>query len=135
MHEGGEVDLRGVYCALSVAKSLNILNQELRENTVEFILKCQTYEGGFGGLPGLEAHGGYSYCGIAALAILGAENKCDLKSLLYWMAMRQCPFEGGFNGRTNKLVDGCYSFWLGGAFPIVYRALLRDRKFFLLRTL
>ena len=22
-------------------------------------------------------------------------------------------FEGGFQGRTNKLVDGCYSFWQG----------------------
>jgi prenyltransferase beta subunit len=28
--------------------------------------------------------------------------------------LRQAP-EGGFNGRANKLVDGCYSFWqLGG---------------------
>jgi protein farnesyltransferase subunit beta len=23
------------------------------------------------------------------------------------------PFEGGFQGRTNKLVDSCYSFWVG----------------------
>lgn len=23
-------------------------------------------------------------------------------------------FEGGFQGRANKLVDGCYSFWVGG---------------------
>ena len=22
-------------------------------------------------------------------------------------------------GRTNKLVDGCYSFWLGGLFPLL----------------
>jgi putative copper export protein len=27
--------------------------------------------------------------------------------------------EGGFMGRTNKLVDGCYSFWLGGLFPLL----------------
>jgi protein farnesyltransferase subunit beta len=27
--------------------------------------------------------------------------------------------EGGFAGRTNKLVDGCYSFWQGGAFPVL----------------
>jgi protein farnesyltransferase subunit beta len=31
-----------------------------------------------------------------------------------WVFQRQAP-EGGFNGRANKLVDGCYSFWqLGG---------------------
>lgn len=27
--------------------------------------------------------------------------------------------EGGFQGRTNKLVDSCYSFWMGGIFPIL----------------
>ena len=27
--------------------------------------------------------------------------------------------EGGFQGRTNKLVDGCYSFWQGGIFPLL----------------
>lgn len=31
-----------------------------------------------------------------------------------WVFQRQA-LEGGFNGRANKLVDGCYSFWqLGG---------------------
>lgn len=28
-------------------------------------------------------------------------------------------FEGGFQGRTNKLVDGCYSFWCGAILPVV----------------
>merc|ERR1711937_817854 len=26
---------------------------------------------------------------------------------------------GGFQGRTNKLVDSCYSFWQGGAVAVV----------------
>ena len=30
---------------------------------------------------------------------------------------------GGFQGRTNKLVDGCYSFWVGGIFPILQQLL------------
>lgn len=30
-------------------------------------------------------------------------------------------------GRTNKLVDGCYSFWQGGTFPLLYMAL-RDQS-------
>lgn len=40
---------------------------------------------------------------------------------------RQMKLEGGFQGRTNKLVDGCYSFWQGGTFgvlPIVNAALV-----------
>jgi protein farnesyltransferase subunit beta len=28
-------------------------------------------------------------------------------------------FEGGFQGRTNKLVDGCYSFWVGALLPLI----------------
>ena len=28
-------------------------------------------------------------------------------------------YEGGFAGRSNKLVDGCYSFWQGGAMAIL----------------
>ena len=35
--------------------------------------------------------------------------------------------EGGFAGRTSKLVDGCYSFWQGGAFPIL-ADLLRQQQ-------
>ncbi len=27
--------------------------------------------------------------------------------------------EGGFMGRTNKLVDGCYSYWQGALFPLL----------------
>ena len=34
--------------------------------------------------------------------------------------------EGGFNGRTNKLVDSCYSFWQGSIFNMLYMA---DNKF------
>lgn len=33
-------------------------------------------------MPGLEAHGGYTFCGMAALVILGKEHMLDLKALL-----------------------------------------------------
>lgn len=35
-----------------------------------------------------------------------------------WLSQRQTEF-GGFNGRTNKLIDSCYSFWVGSVFNIV----------------
>lgn len=34
----------------------------------------------------------------------------------------QAPFEGGFAGRTNKLVDGCYSYWQGAILPLLTAA-------------
>ena len=35
-------------------------------------------------------------------------------------------FEGGFQGRTNKLVDGCYSFWVGACIPIAQAVLAKE---------
>lgn len=35
--------------------------------------------------------------------------------------------EGGFQGRTNKLVDGCYSFWVGGVFPLLAELQVQRR--------
>ena len=126
MHEGGEVDIRGAYCAASAARLTNVATEALFDGTAEWIVTCQTYEGGFSGAPGLEAHGGYSFCGLAALVMLGHERLCDVSALLRWTAMRQMSFEGGFQGRTNKLVDGCYSFWQAGAFPLIHMILAKE---------
>ncbi|XP_066992853.1 protein farnesyltransferase subunit beta isoform X2 [Anabrus simplex] len=123
MHVGGEEDIRGVYCALAVARLTNTFQESLFENCAEWIISCQTYEGGFAGCPGLEAHGGYAFCGLAALSLLRKEHLCDVKALLRWTVNRQMRYEGGFQGRTNKLVDGCYSFWQGGSFPLLHRIL------------
>ncbi|BDA44635.1 probable protein farnesyltransferase subunit beta [Coccomyxa sp. Obi] len=82
---------------------------------------AQTYEGGLGGEPGNEAHGGYTYCGLATLILADRVDVLNLPSLLHWAVHRQGLVEGGFMGRTNKLVDGCYSFWQGGLFPLLQR--------------
>ncbi|XP_045551511.1 protein farnesyltransferase subunit beta [Salmo salar] len=125
MHIGGEVDVRSTYCAASVASLTNIMTPTLFQDTPTWIVSCQNWEGGLGGVPGLEAHGGYTFCGMAAMVILGKEHMLDLKSLLRWVASRQMRFEGGFQGRCNKLVDGCYSFWQAGLLPLLHRALFK----------
>lgn len=43
--------------------------------------------------------------------------------LISWLSARQYAPEGGFSGRTNKLVDGCYSHWVGGCWPLIEAAL------------
>eukprot|EP00033_Pygsuia_biforma_P004041 GCRY01004426.1.p1 GENE.GCRY01004426.1~~GCRY01004426.1.p1 ORF type:complete len:471 (-),score=90.40 GCRY01004426.1:104-1516(-) len=120
MHSGGEVDIRGCYCALSVARLTNMLTPELTAGVAAHITRCQTYEGGLGPFPGREAHGGYMFCGLAALGILGQYGAINMPNALDWVVKRQMCVEGGFQGRTNKLVDGCYSFWQGGCFPLFY---------------
>ncbi|KAG0002049.1 hypothetical protein BGZ80_008360 [Entomortierella chlamydospora] len=123
MMVGGEVDVRGTYCAMSAATITNICTPELIDGVAEFVGRCQTYEGGLGAVPGVEAHGGYAFCGLAALELLGRTDILNLNTLVKWSASRQMSLEGGFQGRTNKLVDGCYSFWMGGLFPIVGKML------------
>uniref|UniRef100_F1L5Y5 Protein farnesyltransferase subunit beta n=1 Tax=Ascaris suum TaxID=6253 RepID=F1L5Y5_ASCSU len=119
VHVGGEIDIRGSYCALAVASITNILDEQIAANTDSFVISCQTYEGGFGGLRSCEAHGGYTFCGVASLMILGKSALMHTPSLFKWLAQKQMKFEGGFQGRTNKLVDGCYSFWQAAVFPMM----------------
>lgn len=63
----------------------------------------------------------------------GVSGPCSCMSLAHtplsrvfsqqWVTSRQMRFEGGFQGRCNKLVDGCYSFWQAGLLPLLHRAL------------
>jgi len=129
MHHDGEVDVRATYTMLAVAKLLQIDTPILASaQAADFVASCQTYEGGFGGEPDSEAHGGYTFCAIAALKLLeGRESSrsgsrkvtVDFNSLRAWLARRQMGSEGGFAGRCNKLVDGCYSFWQGSAMAVL----------------
>jgi len=128
MHEQGETDMRGTYCAISVASMLHMLTDELTQGVPEYVRRCQTYEGGIAGEEGLEAHGGYSYCGLAAVSIIGKADALDLHGFLHWAVHRQMNIEGGFQGRTNKLVDSCYTFWQGATFPLLHEAFRQQGK-------
>ncbi|KAJ3549322.1 hypothetical protein NMY22_g928 [Coprinellus aureogranulatus] len=143
-----EVDVRGIYCLLVVATLLDILTPELVAGVPEFIASCQTYEGGFScasypaydsrdperllegnSRPALgEAHGGYTFCALASWIMLQpyieqspSKPSINLKSLTRWLvSMQGTETElGGFKGRTNKLVDGCYSWWCAGSFALL----------------
>jgi len=123
VHVDGDVDVRGIYCALSVARITNIYKSSLFKKTDLWLRNCQTYEGGFGAYPGLEAHGSFTFCGLASLMLMGKGKLCNIDNLLRWTSNKQMKLEGGFQGRTNKLVDSCYSFWVGGVFPLLHNIL------------
>jgi protein farnesyltransferase subunit beta len=125
MHHDGEIDVRASYCILTPCHLLGLLDKEQEKNHLlspsiaRYIASCQTFEGGFGAEPFNEAHGGYTFCALAALRILDSVSMVDVDALRSWLVRRQMEFEGGFCGRTNKLVDGCYSFWQGGAIAVL----------------
>jgi protein farnesyltransferase subunit beta len=96
----------------------------------DYVRRCQTYEGGISGQPDAEAHGAYAFCALGCLAILDSPRRSipkylNVHGLISWLSARQYAPEGGFSGRTNKLVDGCYSHWVGGCWPLI-EACLND---------
>lgn len=123
MHIGGECDTRSVYCALAISSMLDILTPEITKDCAKYLASCQTYEGGFSAVPGLEAHGGYAFCAIASFCILYPPSEVpkhmNITKFMKWMSARQSQPEGGFSGRTNKLVDGCYNHWVGGCWALL----------------
>ncbi|KAH0612420.1 uncharacterized protein H6S33_010472 [Morchella sextelata] len=131
----GESDVRGCYCALVIITLLGLpTSGGLVRGTREYLSRCQTFEGGFGATPeGNEAHGGYAFCALAALCMLGEPREVlttslDMDRLIAWLSARQYAPEGGLSGRTNKLVDGCYSTWVGGCWPLVEAACNGPQK-------
>ncbi|CAH8385106.1 unnamed protein product [Eruca vesicaria subsp. sativa] len=88
VHDMGEMDVRACYLAISIASILNIVDDELTRSLGDYILSCQTYEGG-----------------------IGEENLAPkLTPGMNWVVHQQ-GVEWGFQGRMNKLFDGCYTFW------------------------
>lgn len=53
------------------------------------MMVSQTYEGGLGGEPGNEAHGGYTFCGLAALMLVKQAHNLDLPALLHFVVRCQ----------------------------------------------
>lgn len=126
MHKNGESDARSTYSALILSSLLNIQSDELLTNCREYLNSCQTFEGGFSGTPGTEAHGGYTFCALASYFLIYkssqefySNDSFNLDTLIRWTCNQQYQLEGGLAGRSNKLVDACYSFWVGGVFAML----------------
>ncbi|KAK8121072.1 Terpenoid cylases/protein prenyltransferase alpha-alpha toroid [Apiospora kogelbergensis] len=141
MSLGGEVDVRGAYCAAVIISLLNIplsLSSDspasaaglddLYTGLASYVQRCQTFEGGISAKPDAEAHGAYAFCALGCLSILDAPHRIiprtlNVPRLISWLSSRQYAPEGGFSGRTNKLVDGCYSHWVGACWPLIQASL------------
>jgi len=117
--EGGENDMRFIYCAAAISKFLNSKSGIDVEKAIDYIVNSISYEGGFGQGPWLESHGGSTYCAVAALSLLDGLDRLPsrkMAGLVRWCINRQIT---GFQGRPNKPEDTCYTFWLGGTLSML----------------
>lgn len=108
----GEVDTRFAYVAIQSLAILGKLTPEIVDPTVNFILKCQNFDGCFGMVPGAESHSAQAFTCLATLAICNSLDKLpNVEQLVWWLSDRQVS-NGGLNGRPEKLPDVCYSWWV-----------------------
>ncbi|KAK3160347.1 hypothetical protein QOZ80_1BG0058350 [Eleusine coracana subsp. coracana] len=61
IHIGAETDLRFVYCAAAICSMLDDWTGMDKLKAQEYIRNCQSYDGGFGMVPGSESHGGGTF--------------------------------------------------------------------------
>ena len=141
----GEIDTRFTYCAFSCLALLGCMplphwdKETIASNNVnngvtidvhkavQYIISCRnSFDGGFGAVPGAESHAGQVFCCIGALSIahslhlLNENIECNADILSWWLAERQCD-SGGLNGRPEKQADVCYSWWILSALSILGR--------------
>ncbi|KAG2385912.1 hypothetical protein C9374_003061 [Naegleria lovaniensis] len=109
---GSETDIRFTFCACAISSFLEDWGGVDTELAYQYILSSRGYDYCFSHGPGLESHGGSTYCAIAALDLMGMLNRLDhQEEMKEWLLKRQIS---GFHGRPQKDVDTCYSFWVGG---------------------
>eukprot|EP00927_Polykrikos_kofoidii_P045889 TRINITY_DN40027_c0_g1_i1.p1 TRINITY_DN40027_c0_g1~~TRINITY_DN40027_c0_g1_i1.p1 ORF type:complete len:482 (-),score=48.15 TRINITY_DN40027_c0_g1_i1:101-1546(-) len=124
----GEGDCRFVYAALntlalvqSIRPGASVCNsrESSCDKVIEWILRCQNLDGGFGCRPDgeCESHAGHTFCCLAALALVGGLGQLPVRGrarLVRWFGDRQCCDAGqgmGLNGRPGKAADACYTWW------------------------
>jgi geranylgeranyl transferase type-1 subunit beta len=128
----GDGDVRFVFSASATATLLALPFSALEtRSALDFIAACQTHEGGLALQPGGEAHGGATFCGLAARSLLLSraprdeghprESSMDVPAALRWLARRQDSQSGGPTGRAGKEPDACYAFWLGASAAILLK--------------
>jgi len=105
-------DMRSMYCLIGILNLADrmhaVLASERLEWVAEWILSSQAVLGGFGANPNAEPHGGYTFCAISSLRMLGIEIP-KKNRLEVWFQARLNP---RFNGRPGKPSDSCYVWWI-----------------------
>ncbi|XP_045501286.1 geranylgeranyl transferase type-1 subunit beta [Colias croceus] len=116
---GCESDMRFVYCAACISYILNDWSGFNIKRATDYIIKSIGYDYGIAQCPELESHGGTTFCALATLSLTNQLDRLSeeqIEGLRRWLLMRQID---GFQGRPNKPVDTCYSFWVGASLKIL----------------
>ena len=88
------------------------------DKAVAHIQQCANFDGAYGISPGAESHAGQVFTCVGALSIARRLDLVDADRLGAWLSERQLA-DGGLNGRPEKLVDVCYSWWVMSSIAMI----------------
>ena len=88
------------------------------DKAVAHIQQCANFDGAYGVAPGAESHAGQVFTCLGALSIARRLDLVDVDRLGAWLSERQLA-SGGLNGRPEKLVDVCYSWWVMSSMAMI----------------
>ncbi|KAL7750206.1 CAAX farnesyltransferase (FTase) subunit beta [Sorochytrium milnesiophthora] len=97
-----------------------------RSRMYAFLMSVKQPDGSFIMHTGGETDVRGTYCALVVAHLLNIVTPELVRNCADFVQRRQMAMEGGFQGRPNKLVDGCYSFWVGGLFPLLRAARSRQ---------
>ncbi|CAO2648999.1 Nn.00g099480.m01.CDS01 [Neocucurbitaria sp. VM-36] len=118
--EWGERDTRFLYGALNALSLMGLLHLVDVDKAVQHVQSCANFDGGYGTSPGAESHSGQVFTCVGALAIAGRLDLVNQEKLGAWLSERQLK-NGGLNGRPEKKVDVCYSWWVMSSMAMLNR--------------
>lgn len=142
----GDTDVRICYMATLIRKLVGYdrLAPSDRKNDINlddlthFITSKVNYNGGLASHSHTESHAGLTFCGVAALKLIGFDfnqNQDWVELTKDWLVHRQVDYSdslcfddyeyyesedvGGLNGRENKFADTCYAWWVIGLLKLI----------------
>jgi len=120
---GSESDSRFVYSAAASCFLLQDWSGMDVPKSINYLCACFNFnDGGFGLRPSQESHGGATYTCLASLRLLGGLNALTTEqrnSAVTFCVLKQDSAQGGFSGRSNKVCDTCYAYWIGSSLHIL----------------
>ncbi|GAB7359276.1 hypothetical protein MBLNU230_g5932t2 [Neophaeotheca triangularis] len=138
--EWGETDTRFLYGAFNALSLLGFMPFQPSSTqpplidlpaAIAYVRASQNFDGAFGVSPGAESHSGQVFTCVGALAIAGELDNVLGESgrdkLGAWLSERQLA-SGGLNGRPEKLVDVCYSWWVMSSLSMIERLHWIDQR-------
>jgi len=126
----GDIDPRNIYCVFTISSLFNMLTKELSDCFDLNYNFFKNLDDSFSLEKTRESHGALSFCFLSSEIFYFNSNSMYFPSSCTknWIIDKQKIHNNQFQGRTSKLTDSCYFFWLG-SISIIFSLQFSDKVY------